>query len=146
MIYYVVTCFRPFGSLQKEWFVVDASGKRLGRLASQVAAILIGKHKPQFTPGVDTGDYVIVINTDKLVLTGNKLDKKFYYRHTGYPGGLRATKYRDLMANKSDFAFEKAVERMMPKTTLGRDMLKKLHVYTGPDHKHEAQNPKTLDL
>lgn len=138
--------YRADSSLQKEWFVVDASGKRLGRLASQVAAILIGKHKPQFTPGVDTGDYVIVINTDKLVLTGNKLDKKFYYRHTGYPGGLRATKYRDLMANKSDFAFEKAVERMMPKTTLGRDMLKKLHVYTGPDHKHEAQNPKTLDL
>ncbi len=138
--------YRADSSLQKEWFVVDASGKRLGRLASQVAAILIGKHKPQFTPGVDTGDYVIVINTDKLVLTGNKLDKKFYYRHTGYPGGLRATKYRDLMANKSDFAFEKAVERMMPKTTLGRDMLKKLHVYTGPDHKHEAQNPKALDL
>ncbi len=138
--------YRADSSLQKEWFVVDASGKRLGRLASQVAAILIGKHKPQFTPGVDTGDYVIVINTDKLVLTGNKLDKKFYYRHTGYPGGLRATKYRDLMANKSDLAFEKAVERMMPKTTLGRDMLKKLHVYTGPDHKHEAQNPKTLDL
>ena len=138
--------YRADSSLQKEWFVVDASGKRLGRLASQVAAILIGKHKPQFTPGVDTGDYVIVINTDKLVLTGNKLDKKFYYRHTGYPGGLRATKYRDLMANKSDFAFEKAVERMMPKTTLGRDMLKKLHVYTGPDHKHEAQNPKALVL
>jgi large subunit ribosomal protein L13 len=138
--------YRADSSLQKEWFVVDASGKRLGRLASQVAAILIGKHKPQFTPGVDTGDYVIVINTDKLVLTGNKLDKKFYYRHTGYPGGLRATSYRDLMATKSDFAFEKAVERMMPKTTLGRDMLKKLHVYTGPDHKHEAQCPKALDL
>ncbi len=138
--------YRADSSLQKEWFVVDASGKRLGRLASQVAAILIGKHKPQFTPGVDTGDYVIVINTDKLVLTGNKLDKKFYYRHTGYPGGLRATSYRDLMATKSNFAFEKAVERMMPKTTLGRDMLKKLHVYTGPDHKHEAQCPKALDL
>ena len=133
-------------TIERKWYVVDATDMTLGRLASNVANVLRGKNKPIYTPNIDTGDYVIVINTDKLVLTGNKLDKKFYYRHTGYPGGLRATKYRDLMANKSDFAFEKAVERMMPKTTLGRDMLKKLHVYTGPDHKHEAQNPKALDL
>ena len=138
--------YRADSSLEKEWFVVDASGKTLGRLASQVAAILIGKHKPTFTPGVDTGDYVIVINTDKLVLTGKKLDQKKYYHHTGYPGGLKETNYRDLMATKSDFAFEKAVERMMPKTTLGRDMMKKLHVYRGSEHKHQAQNPKPLDL
>ena len=105
-------------SLQKQWYVVDAEGKTLGRLASQVAAILIGKHKPEYTPNVDTGDYVIVVNTDKIVLTGKKLDKKFYYRHTGYPGGLRATKYRDLMATKSDFAFYRAVERCCPRIPL----------------------------
>ena len=97
-------------SLQKQWYVVDAEGKTFGRLASQVAAVLIGKHKPEYTPNVDTGDYVIVVNTDKLVFTGKKLEKKFYYRHTGYPGGLRATQYKDLMANKSDFAFYRAVE------------------------------------
>ena len=132
--------------VKRNWYVVDATDKVFGRLASQVAAILIGKHKPTFTPGVDTGDYVIVINTDKLVLTGKKLDQKKYYHHTGYPGGLKETNYRDLMATKSDFAFEKAVERMMPKTTLGRDMMKKLHVYRGSEHKHQAQNPKPLDL
>ena len=120
-------------SLQKQWYVVDAEGKTLGRLASQVAAILIGKHKPEYTPNVDTGDYV-------------KLDKKFYYRHTGYPGGLKATKYRDLMATKSDFAFYRAVERMLPKNTIGKQMIKKLHVYTGPEHKHQAQCPKALEF
>ena len=133
-------------SLQKQWYVVDAEGKTLGRLASQVAAILIGKHKPEYTPNVDTGDYVIVVNTDKIVLTGKKLDKKFYYRNTGYPGGLRATKYRDLMATKSDFAFYRAVERMLPKNTIGKQMIKKLHVYTGPEHKHQAQCPKALEF
>ena len=132
--------------LQKQWYIVDAEGKTFGRLASQVAAILIGKHKPEFTPNVDTGDYVIVITTDKLVFTGKKLDKKFYYRHTGYPGGLRATSYRDLMDKKSDFAFYRAVERMLPKTTLGRKMIKKLHVYTGAEHKHQAQCPKALEF
>ena len=133
-------------SLQKQWYVVDAEGKTFGRLASQVAAVLIGKHKPEYTPNVDTGDYVIVVNTDKLVFTGKKLEKKFYYRHTGYPGGLRATQYKDLMANKSDFAFYRAVERMLPKNTLGKQMIKKLHVYAGAEHPHTAQQPKVLDI
>lgn len=138
--------YMPDSNLKKDWYVVDATGKTFGRLASQVAKILMGKNKPTYTPNVDTGDYVIVINTDKLVLTGNKLDKKIYYHHTGYPGGLRAATYRELMAKKSDFAFSKAVERMMPKNTLGRNMFKKLHVYTGSEHNHAAQCPKTIDL
>ena len=138
--------YRADNNLKKEWYIVDAEGKTLGRLASQVAAVLIGKHKPEFTPNVDTGDYVIVVNTDKLVLTGKKLDEKRYYHHTGYPGGLKSVTYRNLMAKNSEFAFYHAVEKMMPKTTLGRKMIKKLHVYGGPDHKHQAQSPKVLDL
>ncbi len=134
------------GGLQKEWFVVDASGKTLGRLASQVAAVLIGKHKPAYTPNVDTGDFVIVVNTDKLILTGKKLEKKFYYRHTGYPGGLKATSYRDLMQTKSDFAFYEAVRRMMPKNKIGRQMLKKLRLFKGAEHNHQAQCPKALEF
>lgn len=132
--------------LQKEWFIIDAEGKTFGRLASQVAKILIGKHKPTYTPSVDAGDYVIVTNTDKLVFTGKKLDQKIYYHHTGYPGGLRETKYRDLMQKKSDFAFREAVRRMLPKNRLGRQMIKKLHVYTGSEHNNQAQCPKALEF
>ena len=132
--------------ITRQWYVVDAEGQVFGRVASQVANILRGKNKPIYTPNVDTGDYVIVVNTDKIVLSGKKLDKKFYYRHTGYPGGLKATKYRDLMATKSDFAFYRAVERMLPKNTIGKQMIKKLHVYTGPEHKHQAQCPKALEF
>ena len=132
--------------ITRQWYVVDAEGQVFGRVASQVANILRGKNKPIYTPNVDTGDYVIVVNTDKIVLTGKKLDKKFYYRHTGYPGGLRATKYRDLMATKSDFAFYRAVGRMLPKNTIGKQMIKKLHVYTGPEHKHQAQCPKAREF
>lgn len=134
------------GGLQKEWFVVDASGKTLGRLASQVAAVLIGKHKVEYAPSMDTGDFVIVINTDKLILTGKKLEKKFYYHHTGYPGGLKATSYRDMMLHKSDFAFYEAVRRMMPKNKIGREMLKKLRLFKGAEHNHQAQCPKVLEF
>jgi len=133
------------GSLQKNWFVVDAEGETLGRLASRIATVLIGKHKPEYTPSVDTGDYVIVVNTDKIILTGKKLDQKIYYHHTGYPG-LKATSYRHLMEKKSDFALHQAVRRMMPKNKIGRQMLKKLFLYTGPEHNQQAQCPKTLEI
>jgi len=133
-------------TLERKWYVVDAEGLVLGRLSSQVAAILRGKHKPIFTPHVDTGDHVIIINADKVVLTGDKLDKKIYYHHTGYPGGLKETTYRELMAKKPEFAVYEAIRRMMPKGPLGRQMLKKLRVYAGPEHKNAAQMPEVLVL
>ena len=132
--------------LQKKWYVVDAEGKTFGRLASQVAAILIGKNKPEYTPNVETGDYVIVVNASKLVFTGKKLDQKKYYSHSGYPGGLKETKYSTLMEKKPEFAFSEAVRRMLPKNKLGSKMLKKLHVYAGAEHAHAAQSPETLDI
>ena len=138
--------YMPYGEIERKWYVVDAQGKTLGRLASQVAAILMGKNKPTYTPSIDTGDYVIVVNADKLVLTGKKLENKVYRSYTGYRGGLKETKYSDLMANKSDFAFEKAVERMMPKNKIGTQMFSKLFVYKGSEHKHAAQCPVALDL
>ena len=138
--------YMPHGNIERKWYVVDAEGKTFGRLASQVAAILMGKNKPTYTPSLDTGDYVIVVNTDKLVLTGKKLDKKVYRSYTGYRGGLREISYKKLMAEKSDFAFEKAVERMMPKNKIGSQMLSKLYVYKGVEHKHAAQCPTALDL
>lgn len=134
------------GEVKREWYIVDATDMPLGRLASQVAGILRGKNKPTFTPNVDTGDYVIVINTDKVVLTGNKLQKKFYRYHTGYIGGLKETRYDKLMAEKSDFAVTKAVKGMLPKNSLGRQMIKKLFVYKGAEHKQQAQQPKVLEL
>ncbi len=133
-------------TVERKWYVVDADGMVLGRLASQVAAILRGKHKPIYTPHVDTGDHVIIINAGKVVMTGNKLDQKKYYRHTGYPGGLRETSYRDLLAKKPEFAVYEAIRRMMPKGPLGRQMLKKLRVYAGNEHQHAAQIPETLVL
>lgn len=133
-------------TLQRNWYVIDAEGQVLGRLASQVAAILRGKHKPIYTPHVDTGDHVIIINADKIVLTGNKLDDKMYYHHTGYIGGLKATNYRTLMAKKPEFVVYEAVRRMMPKGPLGRQMLTKLRVYSGPEHNHQAQKPVVLEL
>ena len=138
--------YMPHGNIERKWYVVDAEGKTLGRLASQVAAVLMGKNKPSYTPSLDTGDHVIVINTDKMVLTGKKLDQKVYRTYTGYRSGLREIPYKMLMANKSDFAFEVAVERMMPKNRIGRKMLSKLHVYKGSEHKHAAQCPVALDL
>ena len=133
-------------SVERKWFVVDAEGMVLGRLASQVANILRGKHKPTYTPHVDTGDHVIILNCGKVVLTGRKLDQKIYYHHSGYVGGLKGTKYRELMANKPEFAVEHAVKGMLPKGPLGRQMLKKLYLYTGSEHQNQAQKPEVLEL
>ena len=133
-------------ALVRKWYVVDAEGKTFGRLASRVAHILRGKHKPEFTPHADMGDYVIVINADKLVFTCNKLDQKVYYRHTGHPGGLKETTYRTLMETRPEFALEHAIKGMLPKNSLGRQMIKKLKVYAGPNHNHEAQQPETLEV
>ena len=133
-------------TVERKWYIVDADGMPLGRLASQVAAILRGKNKPTYTPNVDTGDHVIVINASKAVLTGKKLDQKVYYRHSGYPGGLKETRYRDLMANKPEFAVKHAVLGMLPKGPLGRQMARKLRVYAGAEHEHAAQQPEVLEL
>lgn len=132
--------------IQRKWYVVDATDKVLGRLASEVAAILRGKNKPIFTPNLDTGDYVIVINADKVRVTGDKNKKKIYKRHTGYPGGLRTTTFEELIARKPERAVELAVKGMLPKNRLGRDMYRKLRVYAGEDHGHEAQQPESIDL
>lgn len=128
----------------RKWYVVDADGMVLGRLASNVANILRGKHKPTYTPHVDTGDYVIIVNADKVVLTGKKLDQKIYYHHSGFPGGLKETKYRKLMDEKPEFAVQHAVVGMLPKGPLGRAMAKKLHICRGVEHGHEAQQPEVL--
>ena len=128
-------------TVDRKWLLIDAAGIPLGRVASQVAYILRGKHKPTYTPHVDTGDYVIVINTDKMILTGDKLNKKYYYRHSGYPGGLKAVQYKALMENRSDFVLEKAVKGMLPKNSLGHDMFRKLKVYKGAEHPHDSQQP-----
>ena len=133
-------------TVERNWYVVDAEGMVLGRLASQVAAILRGKHKPVFTPHVDCGDHVIIVNADKVRLTGQKLDKKTYIHHTGFPGGIREVNYRTLLATKPEFAVYEAIRRMMPKGPLGRKMLKKLRIYAGPTHNHEAQQPEVLVL
>ncbi|MCM0649429.1 50S ribosomal protein L13 [Clostridium swellfunianum] len=132
--------------VERKWYVIDAAGKPLGRVASQVATILRGKHKPVFTPNVDTGDFVIIINAEKVVLTGKKLDQKMMRHHSLYPGGLKETPYREVLAKKPEFAFSEAVRRMLPSGPLGRDMLKKLKVYRGSEHEHEAQKPEVLEL
>ena len=133
-------------NVERNWYIVDADGMTLGRLASQVAAILRGKNKPTFTPHVDCGDHVIVINAAKVVLTGKKLDQKVYYHHSGFAGGLKETKYRKLMAEKPEFAVKHAVIGMLPKGPLGRQMARKLRVYAGAEHEHEAQMPEVLEL
>ena len=133
-------------NVERQWYVIDAENLVLGRLASQIAAMLRGKHKPTFTPHVDTGDYIIVGNAEKLVLTGKKLDQKMYRHHTGYPGGLKETTYRRLMATKPEFALKEAVRGMLPKGPLGYAMLKKLHVYAGPNHEHQAQKPVVFEV
>jgi large subunit ribosomal protein L13 len=130
----------------RAWWVVDATGKPLGRLASELAHVLRGKHKPQYTPYEDTGDFVIVVNADKVLLTGNKLDKKFYYRHSGIPGGFKAESYRHLLERKGTFPLEKAVRGMLPKGVLGRQMLTKLKLFVTPDHPHAAQKPQPLPM
>jgi large subunit ribosomal protein L13 len=133
-------------TVERKWYVVDAAGIPLGRLASRVASVLRGKNKPTFTPNVDTGDHVIVINCDKVVLTGKKLDDKFYRYHTGYIGGLKEISYRKLIAEKSDTAVFEAVKGMLPKNSLGRTMIKKLRVYKGGEHQQTAQQPEQLKL
>ena len=133
-------------TVERKWYVVDADGMVLGRLASQVANILRGKHKPTYTPHVDTGDNIIIVNAEKVVLTGKKLDQKIYYHHTGYVGGLKETKYRKLMNDKPEFALRHAVVGMLPKNPLGRKMATKLHIYSGAEHEHAAQKPEVLSL
>lgn len=126
----------------RKWYILDAAGRALGRTATVAASILRGKHKPEFTPHVDCGDFVIVLNADKAVLTGNKLEQKYYRRHSGYPGGLKETKYRLLMQNKPELAMQLAVKGMLPKNSIGRESLGRLKVYSGAEHKHEAQKPE----
>ena len=133
-------------TVERKWYVVDATGLTLGRLSTRVASVLRGKHKPTYTPNVDTGDFVIVINTDKVVLTGKKLEDKFYRYHTGYIGGLKEIPYKKMMAEKSDLAVYEAVRGMLPKNSLGRKMLTKLRVYKGAEHNQQAQMPVELKL
>jgi large subunit ribosomal protein L13 len=142
-----VRTFSPKDSdITREWHVIDATDVVLGRLASHVAVLLRGKHKPIFAPHVDTGDFVIVINADKVALSGAKLENKMAYRHSGYPGGLRATSYGDLMAKHPERAVEKAIKGMIPKNSLGRKTLSKLKVYAGPTHPHQAQQPQPYEI
>ena len=135
---------RP-ATVERQWYVIDAEGKVLGRMATQIATMLRGKHKPTFTPHVDTGDYIIVVNAEKLVLTGRKLDQKMHVYHTGYIGGRKEIPYRKMMANKPEFVVREAVRGMLPKGPLGYKMLKKLRVYAGPEHEQQAQKPVAFD-
>lgn len=131
-------------TIERKWYVVDAANKTLGRLTSEVAKILRGKHKAIFTPHIDTGDYVIIVNANKIKVTGRKLDQKIYFRHTDYVGGVKETTLREMMAKKPEKVVELAVKGMLPKGPLGREMFKKLHVYAGPEHPHAAQKPEVL--
>ncbi len=133
-------------TVKRDWYLVDADGKTLGRLASEIAVRLRGKHKPVYTPHVDTGDYIVVINVEKLRVTGNKVLDKVYYTHTEYPGGLKETTFEKLQQKAPARVLEKAVKGMLPKGPLGREMFRKLKVYTGADHKHAAQQPQVLDI
>ncbi|MBN2149756.1 MAG: 50S ribosomal protein L13 [Anaerolineales bacterium] len=130
--------------ITQEWYVVDANDQNLGRLATQIAATLLGKNKPNFTPGVDTGDYIIVVNAEHIRVTGNKLEDKMYYRYSGYPGGMKEITLRDQLAKHPDRVLRSAVWGMLPHNKFGRQIIKKLKIYAGPDHPHAAQNPKPL--
>jgi len=142
-----VRTYSPKASeVQRTWHVIDATDVVLGRLASQAAQLLRGKHKPTYAPHVDTGDFVVIINAGKVALTGSKRDQKMAYRHSGYPGGLRAVSYVELLARRPERAVEKAVRGMLPHTTLGRQMLSKLKVYAGPEHPHQAQRPVPYEI
>ena len=132
--------------ITRKWFVVDADGKTLGRLASAIAQILKGKHKPMYSPHLDVGDYVVVINAERIAVTGRKMDQKMYYRHTGYPGGIRESNLRDLLARHPTYAVKFAIKGMLPKNRLGRKMIRKLKIYAGPEHPHQAQHPEVLEL
>ncbi len=131
-------------TIDRKWYVVDAAGLTLGRLSSEVAKVLRGKNKPTFTPHIDTGDYVIIVNAEKIVVTGKKLDQKLYYSHSDYIGGFRSTTLKEMLAKKPDQVLRHAVKGMLPKGPLGNQMLSKLHVYAGPEHPHAAQKPETL--
>jgi large subunit ribosomal protein L13 len=132
-------------SREREWLLVDASEKTLGRLATRIAGVLRGKHKPQYTPHIDTGDFVVVVNADKIRVTGDKLDAKLYVRHSGYPGGLRTRTLREMLERRPEDVIRLAVKGMLPRNRLGRQQLRKLKVYCGPDHPHAAQQPKPID-
>ena len=132
--------------IERKWYVVDATGKRLGRLASEIASVLRGKNKPQYTPHIDTGDFVVVINAEKIVLTGNKLEDKNYYTHSRYPGGLKVTTAGEMLKNKPERLIELAVKGMLPKGTLGRQQARKLKIYAGNEHPHQAQTPEVLEI
>jgi len=132
--------------IEKKWYVVDATGKILGRLASQIATRLRGKHKPEFTPHLDTGDFIIVVNAEKIRLTGRKLDQKMYYRHSGYLGGLKSMTAKQMLEKKPEEMIRLAVKRMLPKNKLARHQLKKLKIYRGPEHPHQAQMPEPLEI
>jgi large subunit ribosomal protein L13 len=132
--------------VKREWFVIDATDKVLGRVATEVALRLRGKHKPEYTPHVDTGDHIVIINAEKIAVTGNKEEDKVYYRHTGFPGGIKDVNVRELREKAPTRILENAVRGMMPKNALGRAMLKKLHIYAGSEHKHTAQQPQVLEL
>jgi large subunit ribosomal protein L13 len=132
--------------IERDWFVVDAEGQTLGRLASRIAPILKGKHKPTYTPHLDCGDFVIIVNAEKVQVTGRKMDQKIYYRHSGYPGGIKSISLRDQLARYPERVLQAAVRGMLPKNKLGRRMIKKLKVYAGDEHPHQAQQPKPLEL
>ncbi|AAV81257.1 50S ribosomal protein L13 [Idiomarina loihiensis] len=133
-------------TVKRDWYVVDAEGKTLGRLATEIARRLRGKHKPEYTPHVDTGDYIVVINAEKVAVTGNKAQGKMYYSHTGFPGGIKSISFEKLIAKKPEMVIQKAVKGMLPRGPLGRAMFRKLKVYAGTEHNHIAQQPKQLDI
>ena len=133
-------------TVERKWYVVDATGHTLGRLASEVANVLRGKNKPIYTPPIDTGDYVIIVNAEKIKVTGKKLEKKIYYNHSEYVGGMKETTLKEMLAKKPEYVINHAVKGMLPKGPLGRQMLKKLHVYAGPDHEQAAQKPEVLEI
>ena len=133
-------------TITRDWYVVDAEGKTLGRIATEIARRLRGKHKPEYTPHMDTGDYIIVVNADKVTVTGNKAQGKMYYSHSGYPGGIKEINFEDLQAKKPEMIIEKAVKGMLPRGPLGRAMFRKLKVYAGAEHNHAAQQPQVLDI
>lgn len=139
------TYYPKAGEITHEWYLVDANDQNLGRLATKISTVLLGKHKPTFTPGVDTGDFVVVVNAERVRVTGNKLDDKMYYRHTGYPGGLKSITLRQQLAKHPERVLRRAVWGMLPHNKLGRRLIKKLKLYAGPDHPHEAQQPKPLE-
>ena len=133
-------------TVKRDWYVIDAEGKTLGRLATEVARRLRGKHKPEYTPHVDTGDYIVIVNAEKVAVTGNKAQDKMYYSHTGFPGGIKSISFEKLIAKKPEMVIQKAVKDMLPRGPLGRAMFRKLKVYAGAEHNHVAQQPKQLDL